>query len=148
VVWSRGWDMAGVEVSTQYWPLLLVKFDGEQTLKEVDYFIHEMDAVHARKAPYASISLMRKYSTERTHVQKVAQWMKATADGPREFCVGTGIISQSLGFRFLLSSIFLVKPMPCPYQVFSRFDEAFRWVRQQARQRNLMVPTIPNVWNV
>ena len=56
-----------------------VKFDGEQNMRDVDYFIGQMNAVQARKEPYASISLMRKYSTERSQVQKVAEWMKATA---------------------------------------------------------------------
>ncbi|HEX8951893.1 MAG TPA: hypothetical protein VF945_08610, partial [Polyangia bacterium] len=72
--------MPGVEVTTEHWPLLLVKFDGEQTMHDVDYFIREMSAAQARRQPYASISLMRKYSSERRQVQKVAQWMKATAD--------------------------------------------------------------------
>jgi hypothetical protein len=140
--------MAGVEVSTKYWPLLLVKFDGQQTMDDVDYFIREMNAVHARNAPYASISLMRKYSSERVQVQKVAHWMKATAEATRQMCVGTGIVSQSLGFRFLLSSIFLVKPMPCPYQVCSSFDEARTWIARQAAGRGLELPEVPNLWNV
>jgi hypothetical protein len=140
--------MAGVEITTEYWPLLLVKFDGEQTMRDVDYFIREMSAAHARKTPYASISLMRKYSSERSQVQKVAQWMKATAETTRQYCVGNGIVSKSLGFRFLLSSIFLVKPMPCPYQVCSSFDEALTWVRDVASRRGLEVPPVPNLWNV
>jgi len=140
--------MAGVEINSDYWPMLLVKFDGEQTMRDVDYFIREMAAAHARKQPYASISLMRKYSSERAQVQKVAQWMKATADETKKWCVGNGIVSQSLGFRFLLSSIFLVKPMPCPYQVCSSFDEALAWVRGVASTRGLTVPSVPNLWNV
>jgi hypothetical protein len=140
--------MAGVEVSTKYWPVLLVKFDGEQTMRDVDYFIAEMNAVQARKEPYASISLMRKYSNERSQVQRVAHWMKETAAATREYCVGTGIVSKSLGFRFLLTSIFLIKPMPCPYQVCSSFDEALAWVRKLADARGLAVPDIPNLWNV
>lgn len=140
--------MPGVEITTEYWPMLLVKFDGQQTMRDVDYFIREMNAAHARKTPYASISLMRKYSSERTQVQKVAQWMKSTAALTREYCVGNGIVSQSLGFRFLLSSMFLVKPMPCPYQVCSSFAEALSWVRGAAEARGLAVPSVPNLWNV
>jgi hypothetical protein len=140
--------MAGVEDSTEHWPVLLVKFDGAQTMADVEYFIREMDAAHARKEPYASISLMRKYVSNPSHVQKVARWMKATSDKTREFCVANGIVSQSLGFRFLLSSIFLIKPMPCPYQVCSSFDEAMDWVRELATKRGLHVPPVPNVWNV
>ena len=140
--------MAGVEISTVHWPLLLVKFDGEQTMRDVDYFLGEMSAAHARKEPYASISLMRKYSSERTHVQKVAQWMKATADETKKWCVGNSIVSKSLGFRFLLSSIFLVKPMPCPYNVCSSWDEAMSWIRQIAAPRGVTVPAVANPWNV
>ena len=140
--------MAGVEVNKEYWPMLLVKFDGEQTMRDVDYFLREMAAAQARKEPYASISLMRKYSSERAQVQKVAQWMKSTADLTKEYCVANGIVSQSLGFRFLLSSIFLVKPMPCPYQVCASFDEAMRWVRSIADGRGLALPSVPNLWNV
>jgi hypothetical protein len=140
--------MAGVEVNTEHWPLLLVKFDGEQNMHDVDYFIREMNAAHARKTPYASISLMRKYSTERSQVQRVAQWMKSTAELTKQYCVGNAIVSQSLGFRFLLSSIFLVKPMPCPYQVCSSFDEALTWMRGVAAARGVEVPPVPNVWNV
>jgi hypothetical protein len=140
--------MAGVEVTTQHWPLLLVKFDGEQTMRDVDYFLGEMAAAHARKTPYASISLMRKYSSDRGQVQKVAQWMKSTAEETKRWCVGNGIVSQSLGFRFLLTSIFLVKPMPCPYQVCSSWSEAIGWIRQVSAMRGLAVPEVPNLWNV
>ena len=140
--------MAGVEITTEHWPLLLVKFDGEQTMRDVDYFISEMSAAQARKVPYASISLMRKYSSERSQVQKVALWMKQTADESRRWCVGNGIVSQSLGFRFLLSSIFLVKPMPCPYQVCSSWDEAVGWIRGVAAKAGLDIPSAPNIWNV
>jgi hypothetical protein len=140
--------MAGVEITTEHWPLLLVKFDGEQTMRDVDYFISEMSAAQARRVPYASISLMKKYSSERNQVQKVAQWMKKTADETKRWCVGNGIVSQSLGFRFLLSSIFLVKPMPCPYQVCSSWDEAVSWIRGVAGKAGLAIPSAPNIWNV
>lgn len=91
---------------------------------------------------------MRRYQSNPGHVQKVARWMKQTSDKTRELCVGNGIVSQSLGFRFLLSSIFLVKPMPCPYQVCASFDEAFQWVRERALERGLRLPPVPNIWNV
>src|SRR5262249_16219883 len=120
---------------------------GEQTMRDVDYFLSEMSAAHARKSPYASISLMRKYSSERSQVNKVAQWMKATAAETKRWCVGNSIISQSLGFRFLLSSIFLGKPMPCPYQVCSSWDEAMTWLRGVAGKSGLSVPSVRDPWS-
>ena len=38
--------------------------------------------------------------------------------------------------------------MPCPYQVCSSFDEAYAWVQKKAVDRGLVVPAIPNLWNV
>ena len=62
--------------------------------------------------------------------------------------VGTGIVTQSIGFRFLLSSIFLVKPMVCPYQVCGSFAEAWSFVSGQGRKRDVIIPPVPNVWQV
>jgi len=140
--------MAGVEVTTEHWPVVLVKFDAQQTMEDCERFMRGMDAIHRRKQAYASISYMRRYATERAQVQRVAQWMKDTAEDSKRWCVGTGIVTQSLGFRFLLSSIFLVKPMPCPYQVCSSFSEAWRFVHEEGRKRGLAVPQVPNIWNV
>jgi hypothetical protein len=140
--------MAGVEISTDHWPVVLVKFDADQTMEDCERFMDAMDAVHRRREPYASISYMRRYNTDRQQVQRVARWMKENAGHTEQWCVGTGIVTQSLGFRFLLSSIFLVRPMPCPYQVCGSFGEAWRFVYTAGATRGLAVPNVPNVWQV
>lgn len=140
--------MAGVEITSEHWPVVLVKFDAEQTMEDCERFIRAMDEIHRRNRPYASISYMRRYNTDREQVQRVARWMRDTAEETRRLCVGTGIVTRSLGFRFLLSSIFLVRPMPCPYQVCGSFDEAWRFVHDEGGKRGLIVPPVPNIWKV
>lgn len=140
--------MAGFEVDTGNWPIVLVKLDGQQTMADCDGFIAAMDALHARKQPYVSISWMRRYSNDRAQVQRVARWMKETAPLTKELCVANGIVTQSLGFRFLLSSIFLIRPMPCPYQVCASFEEASTFVREQAMRRGMILPPMPNRWGI
>jgi hypothetical protein len=140
-------DMAGVEVSTAHFPVVLVKFDADQTMEDCDRFMAAMDAIHRRKLPYFSISYMRRYNTDRAQVKKVAEWMKANADKTRELCLATGIVTHSLGFRFLLSSIFLIRPMPCPYQVCGSFAEAIEFVRGFGEQRGIAMPDVPNIWS-
>jgi hypothetical protein len=140
--------MAGVEVITEHFPIVLVKFDAHQTMADCQRFMDAMDAIHQRKHPYLSVSYMRRYNTDREQVRRVAEWMKANAHLTREYCVATGIVTQSLGFRFLLSSIFLIRPMPCPYQVCATFEEAVGFVRAQAHKRGMMVPTVPNPWSI
>ena len=140
--------MAGFEVDTDNWPIVMVKLDGQQTMADCDGFIAAMDALHARKEAYVSISWMRRYSNDRAQVQKFARWMKQTGHLTKQWCVANGIVTQSLGFRFVLSSIFLVRPMPCPYQVCASFDEAASFVREQARRRNMILPPMTNRWGI
>jgi hypothetical protein len=140
--------MAGVEIVVDHWPVVLVKFDADQTMVDCERFIEAMDAIHRRREPYASISYMRRYNTDRRQVRRVAEWMKSSAEDTKKWCIGTGIVTQSIGFRFLLSSIFLVKPMVCPYQVCGSFAEAWRFVSGEGRKRNLVIPAVPNVWQV
>jgi hypothetical protein len=140
--------MAGVDIVLEHWPVVLVKFDADQTMEDCDRFIAAMDAIHRRQEPYASISYMRRYNSDRLQVRRVAEWMKSSAADTERWCIGTGIVTRSLGFRFLLSSIFLVKPMVCPYRVCSNFDEAWQFVAGEGRKRNLVLPSVPNVWHV
>ena len=140
--------MAGVEVTTEHFPVVLVKFDADQTMEDSQRFLDAMDEIHRLKQPYVSVSYMRKYNTDPKQVRRVGEWMKANAPLTKEYCVATGIITQSLGFRFLLSSIFLIRPMPCPYQVCASFAEAATFVRAQAARRGMLLQAIPNLWNV
>jgi hypothetical protein len=140
--------MAGVELDSSHWPVVMVKWDVDQTMDDLQRFMDGMDAIHRRQERYVSISYMRKYATEPAQVRRVAEWMKATADDTRRWCVGTGIVTRSLGFRFLLSSIFLIRPMACPYRVCASFDEAWRFVHDEGQRRGLAVPPVPNKWSV
>jgi hypothetical protein len=140
--------MAGVEVLTEYFPVVLVKFDADQTMADCERFIEGMEAIHQRHKPYVSVSYMRRYNTDREQVTRVAEWMRDNAEATRRYCMATGIVTHSLGFRFLLSSIFLIRPMPCPYQVCANFTEAWSFVHDQGYRRGLLVPPVPNVWNI
>jgi hypothetical protein len=139
--------MAGIEVRTHAWPLILVKFDAEQTMDDCEAFIRAMEDVHARDESYASISYMKRYSSDRLQVRRIGEWMKGARADTARLCVGTGIITRSTTFRFLLSSIFLIKPMACPYQVCTSFADAFRFVDEQAKGRGVRVPRIDNPWS-
>ena len=140
--------MAAIEVTSEHWPVVLVKFDADQTMADTDRFMRAFDELHAKKQPYVSISYMRRYARDRDQVQKVAEWMKRTAEDTRRYCLATGIITQSLGFRFLLTSIFLVRPMSCPYRVCGSFADALAFVTAKATEHGLTIPSVPNLWNV
>jgi hypothetical protein len=103
--------------------------------------------VHARRERYVGISYLKRYSRDRVHVERVAKWIKDTEEVTRTCCMAAGMINTSTGFRFLLSAIFLIKPMACPYHVAGTFDEAVTFVRRAAGDRGMNLPKIVNPWD-
>jgi len=53
---------------------------------------------------------------------------------------GDQTITESLGFRFLLSSMFLIHPLPVPYIVSPTTRDALRFCGDEAKKRGLVVP--------
>jgi hypothetical protein len=127
-------------------PFVICKFDGEQTMEEHEAYIHRMDGVHALKKPYVGITWMKKHARSQAHRDRIGRWMKDCEEATRLYCIGAGIISHSAVFRFVLSSIFLFRPMPCPYHVCGRFDEAEKFVRDEAAKRRFLLPAVKKPW--
>jgi hypothetical protein len=135
-----------IDLVLDQWPIVYTRFDGDQTIAELEAYIKKVDAVHARRQPYVGISYLKRYARDRPQLERIAKWIKDTEEVTREFCVATGMINNSVGFRFLLSTIFLIKPMPCPYQVCASFDDALAFVRRQATDRGLVLPAARRPW--
>jgi hypothetical protein len=135
-----------IDLRLDQWPYVLTKFDGEQSTAELDAYIKRMDSVHARRERYVGISYLKSYSRDRVHVERIARWIKETEAVTRECCMAAGMINSSTGFRFVLSAIFLIKPMACPYHVTGTFDEAASYVRRIANERGMQLPVAVNPW--
>jgi hypothetical protein len=127
-------------------PIVLTKFDGEQTMADVEEYIARMGAVHERRQPYLGLTWMRRYARAADQTARIARWMKDTDAVTRECCAGAAMITQSAGFRFALAAIFLIKPMPCPYLVCGTWPEALKYVQAQARQWNVALPELACPW--
>jgi hypothetical protein len=135
-----------IDLVTDQWPFLFTRFDGEQSMSELEAYIRRVDAMHARREPYVGISYLKRYSRERPHLERIARWLKDSETVTRQFCLATGMVNNSVGFRFLLSSIFLIKPMPCPYHVCGSFDDAVAFVRRHATEHGLVLPAARRPW--
>jgi hypothetical protein len=136
-----------IDLVLDQWPFVLTKFDGDQSQAELEAYIQRMNQVHARKQRYVGISYLKRYSRERPHVERIARWLKESEEVTREYCLGVSMINASIGFRFVLSGIFLIKPMPCPYHVCATFEEAVTFVRRQADEKRLPLPVARRPWN-
>jgi hypothetical protein len=129
-----------IDSDLRHWPLVFSRFDGKQTVEEVDGYFASMAAVHARKKPWVSIVFMNDYTRDPRVLRRVAQGMKLTDEAVRLYCLGVAMVSASAGFRFMLSSVFLLQPMACPYTVCGTLDEAQKFVAERAAERGLVLP--------
>lgn len=126
-----------IELDVQ-WPYVFTRFDGVQTLADLDAYIARMEReVHKRKQPYLGVTYLKKYSRDKEVVERMQKWMAATKSFTRDYCVAIAMINSSTGFRFLLSAIFLVQSMPCPYEVCGTYAEAIAFVDKEADKRGL-----------
>lgn len=123
---------AGPPIVTRiYEDALLTIFDGEQTAQDVDRYLARLTEVHARDRDYVGISLMLRYAAPRDQMQRIGAFIAEHKDDVARLCRGTAIITPHLGFRFLLSSLFMIQRMPNPYTVAGNADDAFAWVRAE-----------------
>jgi hypothetical protein len=136
-----------IQLDLDQWPFVFTKFDGSQSLVDLDEYVRRMSEVHGRKERYVGITYIKRYSRERAHTERMARWLKESGHETREFCLAAGMVNASTGFRFILSGLFLIKPMPCPYQVCATFDEALAFVRQQADKQGLALPAVRPPWD-
>jgi len=116
------------------------KFDGEQTAAEVESYIRRFDAIHACGRPYVGITWIKGYSRDKFMTERMGRWLKETESLTRHLCAGAAIINSSAAFRFVLSAVFLIKPMVCPYMVCGSFADAEAFVRAQAPNRHIVLP--------
>lgn len=135
-----------IELDVQ-WPYVFTRFDGVQTLAELDSYIGRMDVeVHRRKQPYVGVTYLKQYSRDKEVVERMQKWMAETRTFTRDYCVAIAMVNSSTGFRFLLSAIFVIQRMPCPYEVCGTLDEALAFVQKQANKRGLALAAPRRPW--
>jgi hypothetical protein len=136
-----------IEMDLTQHPVVFTKFDGEQTLEELDAYFGKMDAVFARRQPYYSVTWLKKYARSTEQTKRTAAWFKERDAAIRDLCIATAIISTSAAFRFALSAVFLIKPITGPYTVCATFDETLTFGRAEFVRRGLRLsPAIRNPW--
>lgn len=128
----------------RYGDVMLTIFDGEQTADDVDRYLEKLDELHARDRTYLGVSLMLRYAAPRDQMMRIGRYIADNEETVARSCAGTAIITPHVGFRFLLSSLFMIRRMPNPYTVVSDPDAAFAWVRERGHGE-LLTPELERV---
>ena len=130
-----------IRVDKSSWPVVQTVWDGEQTLGDVDAYIDDVLAIYARRELFVTVTWLKKYSTTPEVRRRISELMERSKDEVKKFSICSAMIAPSTGFRFVLSTILLVKKMDTPYQVCANFDEAMKFCRAEAIKRGLMLPS-------
>jgi hypothetical protein len=129
------------------WPLVFARWDGDQTVDDVERHIARMEEIHRRKQPWVSLNYMKQYSRDPAVIRRVARWMRETGPMTRRYCAGVALVSPSGGFRFFLSSVFLISPLPCPHDVFGNYDDALSYLRNKLSDVGVSLPCADAPWS-
>jgi hypothetical protein len=135
-----------IDSDLRHFPLVYTRFDGIQTSAELESYIARMAPVHARKEPWVSVVIINNYIRDLWFLRRMARWIKETDDVVRHYCVACAMVTSSSGLSFMLSTVFLMQPLRCPYLVCRNLDEANAFVRAQAAKRGLSLPEGKPTW--
>ena len=124
-----------------YWPLVLVDFRGRQTAADVEYYIGRQEEALARQEHFATLTMMSSYSRDKGLAKRIGYWLKERRDEIRRRSVGGAMVATSPAFRFLLSTVFLIQPLPVPYTVVTKYEDALRWADERLQTVGLRAPS-------
>ncbi len=134
--------VSAIVVDAGQWPLVRVLWDGEQTDADLDHYFRATRQCLERRERYVTMTWMRRYKSTRAHQQRIAAFIHETNALNREFNRGAAIITRSLAFRFVLSTVLLIRPIPVPYRVCATFAEAETFLRGIASQHTVRLPSL------
>ena len=125
--------MASFMFRDEGWPLVYCAHSGlYASLDEVDVFLAGLEELYARKQPFVILNdLSQGGKRDNEQLSRIGAWMKAHRDEIARYNKGTCFVSQSTLFRFVMSSLFLVQPLPNPYSVCASLDEAYLWIKKR-----------------
>jgi hypothetical protein len=130
-----------ISLVTDAWPVCFVRIDGDQTLEEYEQYIAAFNRLYERQQPFAIVTRILTYRSNREIIARTGRWFKETEPLIQKWWVSNAMVSESTGFRFLLSAVFLIKPLPIPYAVTATVDDALRFTREKWQARGL--PALP-----
>jgi hypothetical protein len=129
-----------IELNVKQWPVCFIHLEGDQTEAEFEQYIAAFNRFYERRELFSIVSHLKSYRSNPQLVARTGRWFKDTEPLIRKYWLCNAMVSQSAGFRFLLSAVFLVKPLAIPYRVCSTGDDALSFTRDEWRKRGLAPP--------
>ena len=129
---------SSVSIDDSRWPLRMVRFVGTATLQQYEDYLAETSACLRRRERYVSIiDLSRGGMPPTQQRQRQVAWLQEHEPLVREVLLGVAFVITSPLVRLAVSTILHFKPVPVPYIMTSREQEAAAWASARIEEQGL-----------
>lgn len=124
----------GIYMDLTHFPLVVKRVGNAFDLADMQAYLKDMDALHARKEPFVAVILVKeKGPLDRRVFGEYGRWVKQNEALMKQFYTGAAFVFPGEVFRFVLSAILLAAPAPVPHAVFATADDACKWALDKLR---------------
>jgi hypothetical protein len=133
--------MAAYEWDDRLLPLFLLKVPPQSTVEEAKPYYDRTVELYRQGQKLAIIAHVAKVGIpDKAVTRYAAERMQQELALMRQQVLGTVFVTASPVFRFILSSLFLLQPLPFDHKVVSTLEEAIAWVEPKVAGAGLTLP--------
>jgi hypothetical protein len=127
--------MRSYTIDESRFPLVVVTARGEIPFDEFQQYLADIERV-IRRGRQAHVLDFREAQVPSAEIRRgKAEWFKANKQLMQDHVAGTAVVFQSPLFRFMLSSIMLIVPIPVPFSTHGQLADGIAWAQKQLRAR-------------
>jgi len=116
-------------------PLVVVTARGEIPLDDFQQYLADIERV-IRRGRQAHVLDFREAKVPSADVRRgKAEWFKKHRELMEQNVAGTAVVFHSPLFRFMLSSIMLIVPIPVPFSTHGELEDGIAWSQRQLDKR-------------
>lgn len=121
-------SVRSIWVDTEAFPIVVIPLAGVIQRDDFDAYLAACEGVLALGERFALLydtRLGRQVAMELRQDQ--ARWLRAHRQRMEALCCGYALVIDKPLYRFVLSTVLLLTPLPAPYEVFASYNEARIW---------------------
>jgi len=116
-------------------PLVVVTARGEIPFDDFQQYLIDIERV-IRRGRQAHVLDFREANVPSAEVRRAkAEWFKKNKKLMEQNVAGTAVVFLSPLFRFMLSSIMLIVPIPVPFSTHKELEDGIAWSQRQLDKR-------------
>lgn len=130
-----------LKIDESRFPLVTFTLTGLMDDAEYERFLARVSEHLARRTPIAyAFQFSHAQRPPKGRVARQAEFIKQHRDAFSAHCLGLGLVFDSPVFRFAMSTLLLIQPLPMPYEVCSEMARAVAFAERQLSAARVSFP--------